>query len=99
MFGELGYNLSSSAALRPWDYRQGGDHAEEVQRRCLSAALKAIEGSDIVAGAFLWKWFPDGSSHWRRNFLKSTPAMRAVIADHWGDRLTSVPVNKVRGTD
>ncbi len=84
VLGELGYNLSAVAALRPWDYRQGGDHAGEVQRRCLSAALRAIEGSDTVVGAFLWKWFPDHDTRWRRNFLKSTPAMRSVISDHWG---------------
>ncbi len=103
VLGELGYNHSSLAALRPWDYRQGGDHAGEVQRRCLSAALKAIEGSSTVVGAFLWKWFPDHSSNWRRNFLKSTPAMRAVISHYWdipedGDRLQSVP-HPNRGTD
>ncbi len=92
VLGELGYNLSSLAAVRPWDYRQGGENAGEIQRRCLSAALKAIEGSETVTGAFLWKWFPDNSSGRRRNFLQSTPAMRAVIADHWlGDRLQSVP--------
>ena len=83
LLGELGYNFSSQAAVRPWDYRQGGDHAGEIQRRCLNAALQAIEGSDTVTGAFLWKWFPGDSSGRRRNFLKSTPAMRAVISDHW----------------
>jgi len=83
VLGELGYNLSSLAAVRPWDYGQGGEHAAEIQRRCLSTALRAIEGSDTVIGAFLWKWFPDNNSGRRRNFLKSTPAMRAVIADHW----------------
>lgn len=82
VFGELGYNLSADAAVRPWDYRQGGEHAAEVQRRCLTAALKAVRGSEAVVGAFLWKWFPDGD--WgRRNFLKSTPEMRAVIAQFW----------------
>jgi len=92
VLGELGYNHSSIAALRPWDYRQGGDHAGEVQRRCLNAALKAIGGSKTVVGAFLWKWFPDHNSKWRRNFLQSTPAMRAVISDHWlGDKLQAAP--------
>jgi hypothetical protein len=85
VFGELGYNESSLAAVRPWEYRQGGEHAEETQRRCLTAAMKAIEGSDTVAGAFLWKWFPGQSTRGRRNFLKSTPSMRAVIARYWAE--------------
>ena len=83
VLAELGYNRSDLAALRPWEYRQGGEHAEEIQRRCLIAALKAIEQSETVVGAFLWKWFPDENSRARRDFLKSTPTMRAVIAEHW----------------
>ena len=83
IFGELGYNLSRHAALRPWEYAQGGEQAEEIQRRCLAAALRAIGDSDVVAGAFLWKWFPGAHGRRRGNFLKSTPAMREVIARHW----------------
>jgi hypothetical protein len=85
IFGELGYNHSSLAAVRPWDYAQGGEHAGEIQRRCLVAALKAIEASDAIAGAFLWKWFPGGESRHRRNFLKSTPAMREIISEFWAE--------------
>ncbi len=78
---ELGYNRSAAAAVRPWEYRSGGPGAEEVQRRCLSAALKGIARSDSVVGVFLWKWFP--GSRGGRNFILSTPAMRKVIAEHW----------------
>ncbi len=84
VFGELGYNNSSAAAVRPWEYRQGGKNAEEIQRRCLTAALRAVERSETVVGAFLWKWFPNDP--WgRRNFLQSTPSMRAVIAKYWSN--------------
>ncbi len=72
----------SGAARKPWAYTQGGPNAEEVQRRCLRAALAAIDRSEVVTGAFLWKWFP-GDSNSRGNFLKSTPAMREVIATQW----------------
>ncbi len=81
VLGELGYNRSSAAARRPWEYRQGGDDAEEIQRRCLTVALRAIERSDTIVGAFLWKWFPGETT--RGNFLKSSPAMREVIRTHW----------------
>jgi hypothetical protein len=83
VLGELGYNRSRYAAVRPWAYEQVGEDGEEVQRRCLTAALKALGRSEIVAGAFLWKWFPGEPGRGRGNFLKSTPAMREVIATWW----------------
>jgi hypothetical protein len=82
VLGELGYNRSFTAAVRPWEYPQDPDpRAEELQTRCLDAALRAIDRTDGVVGAFLWKWFPGEVS--RGNFLASTPAMRRVIARHW----------------
>ena len=81
LLAELGYNRSAQAALRPWESRQGGEHAQEIQRRCLIAALKSIDESDAIVGAFLWKWFPGDFR--RSSFLKSTPTMRKVIRDHW----------------
>ena len=82
VFGELGYNRSSLAAYQPWESQSGGEQAEEIQRRCLTVALDRVTRSDVVAGAFLWKWFPD--THRRRgNFLKSTPSMQAVIKSAW----------------
>ncbi|MBT8487041.1 MAG: hypothetical protein HKO59_08045 [Phycisphaerales bacterium] len=81
VLAELGYNRTAEAAVRPWEYRQGGEAAELVQRRCLTAALAALEDSDGVVGAFLWKWFPGERN--RGNFLKSTPAMQRVIQRAW----------------
>jgi len=83
VLGELGYNRSQFAALRPWDYAQGGEHAEEIQRRCLRAALAALANTEIVAGAFLWKWFPGEHGRFGGNFLQSSPAMREIIAARW----------------
>ena len=86
VFAELGYNLSSDASCRPWEYRTGGPDAEETQRRCMEAALRAVERSETIVGAFLWKWFPgDGRRGRRGNFIMSTPAMRDVIGRHWRD--------------
>jgi hypothetical protein len=82
VLGELGYNRSLSAAVRPWEYPQDAvPEAEVLQTRCLDAALGALSKSRGVAGAFLWKWFPGEVS--RGNFLASTPAMRNVIARYW----------------
>lgn len=82
LFAELGYNRSSQAAREPWTYQSGGPHAEEIQRRCLTAALKAMQADGTVVGAFLWKWFPGQTQ--RGNFLMSTTAMQEVIRARWG---------------
>jgi len=95
VIGELGYDISPDAALRPWESGRSSDrgfwdgaHAraadERLQARCLTASLEAIERSDVVVGAFLWKWFPGGPEASRdEDFLMSTPTMRDVIAQHW----------------
>lgn len=82
ILAELGYNRSSRAASHPWEYQTGGEHADEIQRACLEVALAAIEESDRITGAFLWKWFP-GRPHTRGNFLMNTPPMRDVISNAW----------------
>jgi hypothetical protein len=81
VFGEIGYNRSALAAVQPWNARVGGPDADEVQRRCMVAALRAIRRSNTVAGAFLWKWFPHGRE--RGNFLMTTPEMKRVISEEW----------------
>ncbi len=81
VLAELGYSRSDRAAVRPWDGSEGGEDAEETQRRCLAAALEAIDGHEAIVGTFLWKWFAGPTG--RENFLMSTPAMRNVIARHW----------------
>ena len=84
VLSELGYACSTNAALRPWEGREGGEHADEIQRRCMAAALGALKDDEYVVGAFLWKWFTGPQR--RANYLMSTPAMRQVIAEHWGDQ-------------
>ncbi|MHC5003740.1 MAG: glycoside hydrolase family 113 [Planctomycetota bacterium] len=82
LLAELGYNRSALAAARPWAYEQGGTDAAAVQQRCLESAMEAMQRSDAIVGAFLWKWFPGESR--RGNFLMSEPAIRQIIAGHWG---------------
>ncbi len=90
MLTELGYERVSTTALRPWEdgrRRRGAadrptdPDGELIQTRCLEAALAAIEGSEAIAGAYLWKWFPGERA--RGSHRKSTPAMQAVIRRSW----------------
>jgi len=83
VFTELGYNESSTAPYVPWDHRQGGPNAREIQKRCLDRALKAIADEPAVTGAFLWKWFPGSPT--RGNYAKARPHTREVIAVNWSE--------------
>ena len=93
VLGELGYNHSMHAAVRPWSYQQDSDpRAGDLQEECLAVALAAVDQSPSIVGAFLWKWFPGEFP--RGNFLKSTPRMRAVIADRWGGSARPQPLRQ-----
>ncbi len=82
VFTEIGYNRSHKAAREPWTYRTDGAEAKPLQRRCLAAALRAMEKEDTVLGAFLWKWFPEPYPV-GRNFQLATKEIRALIRKHW----------------
>jgi hypothetical protein len=81
VFTELGYDASPGAAARPWESGPGGGDGADLQRRCLRAALRAVDREPAVIGAFLWKWFPGEVA--RGDFRMSDPAVRAVIAEVW----------------
>jgi hypothetical protein len=82
VFTEIGYNRSHRAAREPWTYQTDGADAKPLQRRCLAAALRAVEKEPIVLGAFLWKWFPEPYPV-GRNFQLATKEIRALIRKHW----------------
>ncbi len=87
LFAELGYDRSVTAASRPWEGRNGGENAAEIQRRCMTIALAALERhDDTFVGAFLWKWFP--GERQRGDFIMSTPAMQRIIGDAWRTRVS-----------
>jgi len=82
VFTEAGYNNSPTAPYQPWDWENRGD-AEELQIRCMIAALTAIAAEPAVLGAFLWKWYP--GDRLPRDFAMGAPNIRRVIRDHWGE--------------
>ncbi len=85
VFTELGYDRSLLAAAKPWERGSRAQRrdpaAEELQRRCMDTALRAIGSSETVVGCFLWKWFA-GKAH-GEDFLTSTPVIRKVIRARW----------------
>ena len=83
VFVEIGYNENAKAAAEPWNFVMGGEHAREIQERCLEAALSLAGKTPYLAGMFLWKWFPDLPRHEEEDFRLQTPAIKALIAKHW----------------
>jgi hypothetical protein len=81
VFTEIGYDVSTQAARKPWERGDRKPSGEEIQKLCLKSALSALAEDDEVIGAFLWKWFPGNPR--REDFLASTPAMKQIIKEHW----------------
>lgn len=86
VFTELGYNRSTQASVRPWEYQtESGREAELIQEACLRTALECIEAEPTVVGSFLWKWFP-GERRKPRNFNMQEPRVMKVISESWRGR-------------
>ncbi len=83
LFVEIGYNQSARAAAAPWSFETGGEHAREIQERCIDAALSLTNKHPFLAGMFFWKWFPDLPHHEEEDFRLQTPAIKALLAKHW----------------
>jgi len=83
LFVEIGYNVSARAAAEPWAFKMGGDHAEEVQQRCIDVALDLPRRCPTIAGMYWWKWFPELPNPEEENYKLQTPAIKALIAKHW----------------
>jgi hypothetical protein len=83
LFVEIGYNESALAAAQPWAFKTGGEHASEIQQRCIDVALDLPTHHPFLAGMFWWKWFPEIPHHEEENYRLQTPAIKALIAKHW----------------
>ncbi len=83
LFVEIGYNESARAAAEPWAFKTGGEHAAEIQQRCIEVALDLPLHCPVIAGMFWWKWFPELPSHEEENYRLQTPEIKALLAKHW----------------
>jgi hypothetical protein len=83
LFVEIGYNDSARAAAEPWAFKTGGEHADEIQQRCIAVALDLPKLCPVLAGMFWWKWFPDLPSLEEENYRLQTPAVKALFVKHW----------------
>ena len=83
LFVEIGYNTSARAAAEPWAFQTGGKNAEEIQRRCVEAALKLPARMQCLRGMFWWKWVPELPHDEEENYRMQTPELKALLARYW----------------
>lgn len=83
LFVEIGYNENARAAAEPWSFASGGEHAAEIQQRCVEAALSLTGKHHFLAGMFFWKWFAALPHHHEEDFRLQTPEIKALLAKYW----------------
>ena len=91
LFTEIGYNESARTAAEPWAFATGGEHASEIQQRCINSALTVACSCPAVAGMFWWKWFPNIPHDEEENYCLQTPEIEALFAKHWRAQPASGP--------
>lgn len=83
LFTEIGYNESARAAAEPWGFKTGGEHATEIQERCINVALGLPAKHPFLAGMYWWKWFPETTHHEQENYRLQTPSIRDLLMKYW----------------
>lgn len=67
LFTEVGYRSMADAGVRPWEWTESsGTRAApdlELQARLYEAFFRSFWDQSWFAGAYFWKWYPDGRHH------------------------------------
>jgi hypothetical protein len=83
LFTEIGYNESARTAAEPWAFKTGGDHAAEIQARCIETALRLPAKHPFLAGMYWWKWLPEIPHDEQENYRLQTAPIRALLTKYW----------------
>lgn len=83
LFTEIGYNESARTAAEPWAFKTGGDHAAEIQARCIETALRLPAKHPFIAGMYWWKWLPEVPHEEQENYRLQTAPIKALLAKYW----------------
>ena len=88
LFAEIGYDLSPSAASKPWLRDTHDTPASRALRlRLMEVALERLENEDFVEGMFWWKWIPRQRHVGDFSMLEGDA--QEVLRKHWGSGKTS----------
>jgi Glycoside Hydrolase Family 113 len=87
IFTEVGYRSSADAAIEPWAWPQDqGEASADVatQARCYEAFFATAWQAPWLAGAFIWKWYPEAASARRAtDFTPQGKPAEKVLAAHY----------------
>jgi hypothetical protein len=83
LFTEIGYNESARTAAEPWAFKTGGEHAVEIQARCIETALRLPAKHPFLAGMYWWKWLPEVPHQEQENYRLQTAPIKALLAKYW----------------
>jgi len=92
LFTEIGYRSVPDAAARPWEWPsrfepESAPSDPGLQARCYEAFFRAVWPCPWFAGAYWWKWFPDGRRHGESGATGFSPQGKpaeAVLAAGYG---------------
>jgi hypothetical protein len=85
IFTEIGYDISLNAAKKPWIPGSSGQMAgEHLQKLCLKIALEKVKEHDLMAGLYLWKWFPETQpfAH-HEDYNLQRPEIKSLLKEIW----------------
>jgi len=87
IFTEIGYRSSADAAIEPWAWPRDESAARvdvETQARCYQAFFATAWQEPWLAGAFIWKWYPEAASARRAtDFTPQGKPAERVLATHY----------------
>jgi len=99
LFTEIGYRSVPEAAARPWEWPSRFESASapsdpDLQADCYEAFFRAVWPLPWIAGAYWWKWFPDGR-RWEEpdstGFSPQGKPAEAVLARGYGGAAIDAP--------
>jgi hypothetical protein len=92
LFTEIGYRSVAGALARPWEWPRRGDRSAPTveglaaQANGYEAFFRAVWHRPWFAGAYVWKWFPDGARDGGGGFSPQGKPAEAVLARWYGGR-------------
>ncbi len=87
VFTEIGYKAADRATVEPWTWRTEDHWNPDEQARAYEAAFRVLWDEPWCAGAYWWKWFPEGHPEALgrdRYFTPQGKPAAAVLAKWYG---------------
>ncbi|WP_066759969.1 glycoside hydrolase family 113 [Crocinitomix algicola] len=86
IFTEIGYRSLKGATVKPWEFREKGAYASQIQVRAYEAFFEEVWSEDWLKGMFVWKWYinhPDQGGRGNIDFTPQNKPAEKVIRDSW----------------